>query len=188
MNPPPKPEAPLRVPENLPIKTSFRSLFEHFVTTEKKELEDRIVYSTAEQHILKRWEEFIIREGPTVDLACQPGAGANPNLSVNGRKELEDQIATAKAARSILQNLERVLTCRCNLNDVGTDAVSDLGTADMQSEDPRKWSVVGRQLLRKILPISTTDFVSNPSLPTTFLMAIHGPEGKTIMQRQSVFA
>ncbi|KAL8992469.1 MAG: hypothetical protein Q9188_007575 [Gyalolechia gomerana] len=97
------------------------------------------------------------------------------------KKELESRIATAEAARAMLQNLERILASRRNLSGVDANAVGGWGIADLQSEDPRSWNTIGRQILQEILPPSMKDSGSNPSLPTTFLMAIHGPEGKTIM-------
>lgn len=172
------------VAENLPRRefsqqreydTNFSALFEQFVTHEKKELENRILHSTAAQHILESWEEF------TRNRARQLGDGATTNTWVNEKKELENGIATAKAARAMLQNLERILPSRRNLSSVDANAVGGWGIADLQSKDPRSWNTIGRQILQEILPPSMKDSGSNPSLPTTFLMAIHGPEGKMII-------
>ncbi|KAL9024266.1 MAG: hypothetical protein Q9196_006639 [Gyalolechia fulgens] len=178
-------EALRDVPEGYPrgffqqreYDTSFSILLELFVTGEKRELEERIRHLTAAQYLLKRWEEFTIQVGPTLNLDGLLGHDATLHSWVNEKKELEKQTGTADDARGMLQNLERFLACLRNPSTVDANAVGGWGIAGLQTDDPRSGNTVGRQMFQEILPLS-------PSLPvpTTFLMAIHRPEGQTIIR------
>ncbi|KAL9023437.1 MAG: hypothetical protein Q9196_007200 [Gyalolechia fulgens] len=183
-------EALRDVPEDYPIRgffqqrkydTSFITLLEQFVPGEKRELEERIRHWTAAQYLLKRWEEFTIQEGPTLNLGGLLGHDATLHSSVNEKKELEKQTAIADDARGMLQNLERILACLRNPSTVDANAVGGWGIAGLQTDDPGSWNTVGRQMFQEILPLSPNGSRSSLPVPTTFLMAIHRPEGRKIL-------
>ncbi|KAL8939488.1 MAG: hypothetical protein Q9211_002719 [Gyalolechia sp. 1 TL-2023] len=164
--------------------TSFSTLLERFVTGEKRELEERIIHSAAAQHLMNRWEEFTIQEGATLNPDGRLGHDATLHSWVNEKKELEKQMATAEAALGMLQNLERILPCGRNSSSrnpssVDANAVGGLGIAGLQTDDAQSWNTVGRQIFQEIL--SPKGSRSSLPVPTTFLMAIHRPEGQTII-------
>ncbi|KAL8717934.1 MAG: hypothetical protein Q9225_004882 [Loekoesia sp. 1 TL-2023] len=141
---------------------------QRFVTIEKKKLEDQLIQMRAAQSISKRWGRFIARDVPTMNPNRQNEYGATTSICIqrsmmNRRKEPRNQIAEAEAELGILQSMERLLPC---LDGSGLDqnAFDGWSTAILHSDD---------------LSSPTSSSWSNPYLPTTFLMAIHRPDGNT---------
>ena len=167
-------------------RTSLRQL----LIIKKEELENQIKKMRAAQSIHRHLGRLAAPGDSTTYSNRQREYDASIVESVrralpNGVQELENIIATTETALQIWQNLEEYLACHKE-NSLNLDTVNNRRAVGSQSDENISSDILSQEILQAIMLMNASQVSLNapwskPLLPTTFLMAIHAPSGKTII-------